>query len=81
MEWRPLERRWARPVGCPPEKLLLRKYEFMHRAGKRDRERQAVAKPECADEVPPADQPRRRRKKSPGAVTAHVLYVAGTPDQ
>ena len=46
MEWRPLQRRCARPTARPPKKLLVRYRSFMYRAPSWDRERRVVAKVE-----------------------------------
>ncbi len=46
MEWWPLQRRCARPVGRPPKKPLVGYHDFVYRAGSWDRERRVVAKVE-----------------------------------
>ena len=46
MEWRPLQRRCARPVGRPPKKPVVRYRDFMYGAGSWGRERRVMAKVE-----------------------------------
>jgi len=46
MEWRPLQRRCARPVGRPPKKPVVRYHGFMYRGASWGRERRVVAKVE-----------------------------------
>ena len=44
MEWWPLQRRCARPVGRPPKKSLVRYHDFMLRVATWDSERRVVAR-------------------------------------